>query len=160
LTLQDWLQLAAPSVELRIAAFLAIADALAHAHEQGLTHGCLQPAKVLVTAQQQVKLLDSALMLPLALEGSCSRPSAHAAPEHLAAQQPLRIDQYVLGLLPYLLPTVSPRTQRIYRWPNCIRVHMDMPACTGAHSAEQLRDTLTWWCSVVAARSRRATRCP
>lgn len=157
LTLQDWLQLAAPSVELRIAAFLAIADALAHAHEQGLTHGCLQPAKVLVTAQQQVKLLDFGLASALghaaagASEGPAAARLAYAAPEQFCgAAATAATDQYALGLLLYLLLTDSQPEDTAHlsmaELQN-LRLHTDTPAPSARARpelipAEQLRDTL------------------
>ena len=45
-------------VEQRLALFLQLADAVAHAHRQLLVHRDLKPSNVLVTAEGQVKLLD------------------------------------------------------------------------------------------------------
>lgn len=46
------------SLTARLALFLQLADAVSHAHREGLVHRDLKPANVLVNAEGQIKLLD------------------------------------------------------------------------------------------------------
>ncbi len=72
---------------------VALADALAAAHEQGITHRDLKPANVMISTAGRIKLLDFGV--------AKLRPHATAAPG-LAA--PLTEDGLVMGTVPYMSP--------------------------------------------------------
>jgi hypothetical protein len=97
----------------RLALFLQLADAVAHAHRNLLVHRDLKPGNVLVTAEGQVKLLDFGIAK--ALEGDDAdatvvgeRPFTphYASPEQVRGE-PLSTatDVYSLGVLLYVLLT-------------------------------------------------------
>jgi tetratricopeptide (TPR) repeat protein len=95
----------------RLALFLQLADAVSHAHRQGLVHRDLKPANVLVTAEGQVKLLDFGIAQ--ALQGAPEDPGAvraltpgYASPEQVRGEAvgPAS-DVYALGVLLHRLLT-------------------------------------------------------
>ncbi|HBK45956.1 MAG TPA: hypothetical protein DDZ67_05870 [Xanthomonadaceae bacterium] len=100
------LQLALPA---RIALFLQVCEAVAHAHGRGVVHGDLKPANILVTAQGRVKLLDFGIAV-CACAGDAAVAEAftlhYAAPEQIRGEgaQPCS-DLYALGVLLYELVT-------------------------------------------------------
>jgi Tol biopolymer transport system component/serine/threonine protein kinase len=108
-------QLDVPS---RIALFLDVLGAVAHAHSHRIVHRDIKPSNVLVRADGHVKLLDfgiaklleddgqSSKLTSLTLEHGTALTPAFAAPEQLAGG-PVTIatDVYALGVLLYLLLT-------------------------------------------------------
>jgi eukaryotic-like serine/threonine-protein kinase len=101
----------------RVALFLQLADAVAHAHRHLLVHRDLKPSNVLVDGERQVKLLDFGIAKALdPLEGG-SDPGATLAGErpftpHYASPEQVRgepvstaTDIYSLGVLLYVLLT-------------------------------------------------------
>jgi serine/threonine protein kinase/tetratricopeptide (TPR) repeat protein len=99
----------------RLALFLQVTDAVAHAHANLVVHRDLKPSNVLVDAQGQVKLLDFGIAALLE-RGADTAPSTltvearraltpeHAAPEQAAGGAvTTATDVYALGVLLYQL---------------------------------------------------------
>jgi serine/threonine-protein kinase len=97
------------------------ADGLAHAHEQGLTHGDLKPTNLIVDASGVLKILDLGLSeladhsaASTGSEESTEAPSlaglACRAPELLAGKRhsDVRSDLYSIGAILYFLLTGKP----------------------------------------------------
>ncbi len=99
----------------RLALFLQLAEAVAHAHRNLLVHRDLKPGNVLVTANGQVKLLDFGIAKALdPLEGDAAltqqgeRPFTphYASPEQVLGQViTTATDIYSLGVLLYVMLT-------------------------------------------------------
>lgn len=97
----------------RLALFLQLCDAVAHAHRQLLVHRDLKPGNVMVTAQQQVKLLDFGIAQALDLPADGGEPTlqrpftpSHASPEQVRGEPVgTATDVYSLGVLLYQLLT-------------------------------------------------------
>lgn len=106
-------------IEERLALFLQLADAVAHAHRNLLVHRDLKPGNVLVTRDGQVKLLDFGIakaLDPAEAESShgndstlgAARPFTpnYASPEQVRAEPVgTATDVYSLGVLLYQLLT-------------------------------------------------------
>lgn len=100
------------SVERRIALFLDVLAAVAHAHSRLIVHRDLKPSNILVTADGVVKLLDfgvAALLRPtddtqLTREAAAGLTPEYAAPEQLLGQSvTTATDVYALGLVLFVL---------------------------------------------------------
>jgi len=102
----------------RLALFLQLADAVAHAHRKLLVHRDLKPSNVLVTPEQQVKLLDFGIAkaldpLDAPLDGSAitqagERPFTplYASPEQVRGEPVgTATDIYSLGVMLYVMLT-------------------------------------------------------
>ena len=109
-------------VRARIALFLDVLDAVAHAHAQLVLHRDLKPSNILVDAAGRVKLLDFGIAkliegddesAPVAQTQRLFTPE-HAAPEQLQGEPVgTATDVYALGVLLYRLlvahhPTATP----------------------------------------------------
>jgi serine/threonine protein kinase len=86
---------------------ISLAEALAGAHEQGVTHRDLKPANIMVTHSGRVKVLDFGIakLLPASQSGRDSTQS-------------LTQSGYVLGTTPYMSPEQlqgEPVDYRVYR---------------------------------------------
>jgi serine/threonine-protein kinase len=116
--LDEYCALREPGLRERLALFLQIADAAAHAHDRQIVHRDLKPANVLVTAQGQARLLDfgigqllsDGLPQGLLLSMITGRPLtlAYASPEQVLGDQvSFASDVYSLGVILYELLTGS-----------------------------------------------------
>lgn len=101
------------TLEARLALFLQLADAVAHAHRHLLVHRDLKPANVLVDRDGQVKLLDFGIAK--ALQGDAAEAThtgqraftpQYASPEQVRGEPvSTATDLYSLGVLLYVLLT-------------------------------------------------------
>ncbi|MBP6252110.1 MAG: serine/threonine protein kinase, partial [Rubrivivax sp.] len=101
------------TLEARLALFLQLADAVAHAHRHLLVHRDLKPANVLVDGEGQVKLLDFGIAKALqddAAEATHTGQRAftpqYASPEQVRGEPvSTATDLYSLGVLLYVMLT-------------------------------------------------------
>jgi serine/threonine-protein kinase len=116
--LDDYCAAHEPDLEQRLALFLQIAEAVAHAHERQIVHRDLKPANVLVTAAGHARLLDfgigqllaDGLPQGLLLSMITGRPLtlAYASPEQVLGDRVgFGSDIYSLGVMLYELLTGS-----------------------------------------------------
>ena len=102
----------------RLALFLQLAEAVAHAHRNLLLHRDLKPGNVLVTAQGQVRLLDFGIAKAIDPSGGADAEHTHAGPRPFTPQfaSPEQVrgeavgtatDIYSLGVLLYVMLTGS-----------------------------------------------------
>lgn len=118
-TLKNLLVAGAVELEAALAWGAEIAEGLAAAHAQGIVHGDLRPARVFITTDGTVKVLDTGLWrlgVPVGVDlsqeakltGSGVRAAAVAAlsPEQIRGQEPdARSDVFALGRLLYEMTT-------------------------------------------------------
>jgi serine/threonine protein kinase len=101
------------TIDARLALFLQVADAVAHAHANLVVHRDLKPSNVLVDAQGQVKLLDFGIATLVdagagpptqTLTGNRALTPEYAAPEQVSGSGvTTATDVYGLGVLLYQL---------------------------------------------------------
>src|SRR5262249_25161026 len=92
-----------------------IARALQDAHEHGIVHCDLKPGNIMVTAREQVKLLDFGLARLLKTTDSATTEALideqglgtlpYMAPEQIRGESDFRTDIYALGALLYEMCT-------------------------------------------------------
>ena len=75
-----------------------LADAIAAAHEQGVTHRDLKPANVMVTHTGRVKVLDFGIAKPVVLESETDPGEA------ATVTAPVSAAGRILGTVPYMAP--------------------------------------------------------
>ncbi len=139
----------------RLDLFLQLADAVAHAHRKLLVHRDLKPSNVLVTPEQQVKLLDFGIAKALdpmdqPLDGSGitlagERPFTplYASPEQIRGEAVgTGTDIYSLGVLLYVMLTgVRPYGRQATSAREAARsVLEEQPSRPSALSPEQVAD--------------------
>ncbi|RVT48091.1 serine/threonine-protein kinase [Rubrivivax albus] len=101
------------TLEARLALFLQLADAVAHAHRHLLVHRDLKPANVLVDNDGQVKLLDFGIAKALQEDAAeATHTGQRAFTPHYASPEQVRgepvstaTDLYSLGVLLYVMLT-------------------------------------------------------
>lgn len=106
--LLEWLRTTRPNLHQRIAAFLDLADAVAHAHQRLIVHRDLKPANVLMRADGRPVLLDFGIAKMLDQEGDRTIARFYtpgfAAPEQLAGEPiSTAADVYALGVLLHVM---------------------------------------------------------
>lgn len=139
--IDDYCDRLALTIDARIALFLQVVRAVAHAHGNLVAHRDLKPSNILVAADGTVKLLDFGIAKVLSDDGDGGRATTRTAvrmftPEYATPEQVLgrpaaaSADLYQLGLLLYELLTgqraqrVGTLTQRALEQAICI----DVPA--------------------------------
>ncbi|MBO0783800.1 MAG: serine/threonine protein kinase, partial [Ktedonobacteraceae bacterium] len=133
-----------------------VASGLDHAHEQGVIHGTLRSANILLSNEQIVHMTGFGLAQMLAMRGisSANRPEAHLlningsflySPEHIApeivrgAPPSAQADVYALGILAFELltgqlpftgsdPFVIASQHLTWRVPSLLSLSSDVPA--------------------------------
>ncbi|MGB0680586.1 MAG: serine/threonine-protein kinase, partial [Polyangiales bacterium] len=111
-TLKDYIDAAAPlPIEVAVAFTLAVAEALAAAHAQGVIHRDIKPENILLHERREVKLSDFGIAQlaggqTLTATGQILGSPGHMAPEHLrGADCDARSDLFSLGTVLYHLCT-------------------------------------------------------
>lgn len=139
-------------LETRLRLFLQLADAVAHAHRHLLVHRDLKPGNVLVTADQQVKLLDFGIakaLDPQDTEHTQARPftPSHASPEQVRGEPvSTATDVYSLGVLLYQLLTGQRPYGRGARTPQALAQAVLNEAPTRPSSLGEPREpSPDWW---------------
>jgi serine/threonine protein kinase len=92
---------------------LQVADALAHAHAQGVIHRDIKPSNLLLDTQGTVWITDFGLAMAegsadLTASGDVVRTLRYLAPERFRGQTDARSDVYSLGLVLYELAVLRP----------------------------------------------------
>jgi len=105
-TLREWISNAQPSLDARVDAFLAVCEAVAHAHRHLVVHRDIKPENVLVGSDGHPRLLDFGIAALLEDEAERTATQrrflsrAYAAPEQLAGDATTTAtDVYQLGVL-------------------------------------------------------------
>lgn len=141
--LDVWLRRVRPGLERRLAVFIAICDAVSHAHGENLVHRDLKPGNIRVAGDDSVKLLDFGIAKLLSPDSSSANTRhiavtpEYAAPEQLSGDTiSPRTDVYALGALLHLLLTGhSPHPRFDGNWIGyieAIRTVASTPASTAA----------------------------
>ncbi|MCH8147517.1 MAG: serine/threonine protein kinase [Planctomycetes bacterium] len=114
-TLDRFIAQAQPSIEARLELFIAICDAVQHAHQKGVIHRDLKPANILVTEDKVPKILDFGVARATDADvqatlyttpGQLVGTLAYMSPEQVSLatdQLDTRSDVYALGVILYEL---------------------------------------------------------
>jgi len=104
----QWISEDQPGLRERITAFLAVCDAVAHAHQRLLVHRDIKPSNLMVDASGRprlldfgiAKLLDDTQLSTLTRDGGFALTPAYAAPEQLRGEPvTTATDVYALGIV-------------------------------------------------------------
>lgn len=112
--LDGWLKAASPSLERRLALWLAIADAVAYAHRNLVVHRDLKPSNVLVSADGTPKLVDFGIAKLVGADAGAATRTQHFTPLYASPEQVrgdavnTATDVFGLGLLLYELCAGTP----------------------------------------------------
>lgn len=160
----------------RLDLFLQILDAVGYAHGRLIAHRDLKPSNILVTHDQQVKLLDFGIAkllvgdtemgaTQLTRAGHCIATPGYAAPEQLAGEPiTAAVDLYALGVILHELLT----GQRPYRDKRKMsaapgdmarassQIELGHAACVGGLDAKQLRRALSGDLDAIIAKALEA----
>ncbi|MBM3760995.1 MAG: tetratricopeptide repeat protein [Acidobacteria bacterium] len=103
ITLDKWLAKRNPGPRARVQLILAIAEAVGYAHQNFVAHGDLKPTNILVTPNDEPRILDFGIGRLLNTSDAGHLPMltpSHASPEQLAGRAiTASSDIYQLGLL-------------------------------------------------------------
>lgn len=103
-SIDEWCQAHQLSLVQRLALFLPVCSAIAHAHRNMVVHGDIKPANILITAEGVPKLLDFGIARLMGREEGEGTPAAwtpkYASPEQLRGEAINTVsDVYSLGVL-------------------------------------------------------------
>ncbi|MEZ6037746.1 MAG: serine/threonine-protein kinase [Planctomycetota bacterium] len=116
--LRRWLERTRPASRQRIELWIAICEAVHHAHQKGVVHRDLKPANILIDAQGRPKIVDFGIARMLeqdadagdtpqtTLTGQVLGTPAYMSPEQADGRIDLidtRTDVYALGVIGYVL---------------------------------------------------------
>jgi len=113
-TLRQWIANAQPSLDARVAVFLQLCEAIAHAHRHLVVHRDIKPENVVVAADGHARLLDFGIAKLLEADAANEQTAtqrrfvsrAYAAPEQLQGDAATTAtDVYQLGVLLFELLT-------------------------------------------------------
>ena len=110
-TLADVLKRSQLSLEDTLYYFDQIADALAHAHRQGVIHRDMKPSNIMVDAWRQVFLVDFGLARMIEGSGELTGSNIVGTPSYIAPELGVgrpadkRSDIYALGIILYQMTT-------------------------------------------------------
>ena len=116
-TLSDWLSAQEPTPKKAAAMAIAVAEALAYAHERGVVHRDVKPSNIMLQANGSPQLMDFGLArreageATVTLEGQVLGTPAYMSPEQARGEGRRvdgRSDIYSLGVILYRLLTGNP----------------------------------------------------
>ena len=115
-SLSEWIKSRQMTADQKLDTLVQIAEALKHAHQQGVTHRDLKPANVIIDSQQRVRLVDFGLALHEELSfvgegesGALGTP-AYMSPEQIRGENHLvdgRTDIWAFGVTMYVMLTLT-----------------------------------------------------